>query len=178
MSISCQLRECGRVGLLSQCKRPATTERSRIMHLTHRMRNNKLLFLRALQFGVLCYAVAHNQNTTLSLYNVIFCKPFVSSNLFLFLSDTSLSLISWHRSIRANPRVLPAWDADQPPFLASLQRTYQDQDGVQGKGDRKPVAQVFFPRTKGFLLPCFQFSISLLDNKSGSIWVSWFGLDT
>lgn len=130
MSINCQLCECGRVGLFSHCKTPATTKRSRITHLTHRMRNNKLLFLRALQFGVLCYAVTHNQNTTLSLYNVIFCKPFVS-NVFLFFSDTSLSLISWH--IRANPRVLPAWDADQPPFLASLQRTYEDQDGVQEK---------------------------------------------
>lgn len=49
-----------------------------------------MVVFKALDFGVACYTVPDNQNTTVSLHKGIFCTPFIG-DVFLFLSDTSLS---------------------------------------------------------------------------------------
>lgn len=76
--------------MASHCNTPTGINGSRTARSNPQNEKSSMVAFKALDFGVNGYSVPDNQNITVSLHKGIFCTSFIG-NVFLFLSDTSLS---------------------------------------------------------------------------------------
>ena len=144
-------------------------QRSRTTHLTHRMENNTWFFKRHYILVVVRYVVTDNQNPSVSSYKVIFCKAFLCWECLSFPCWYFSPLNSCHRSIRANPRLLPAGEADHHPFHLHLGGSVGTQMELRGKGVGSQWPRFSYLERRAFFYLGFNFLCSTWQQK-------WFSL--